>query len=454
MMQKARKKGISQILKSGLALMLALTTFYYVPKAFAEEPVQTLYENEAVIVTGKVTAAETVMEEEPVLNAEGNPVLDEDGAAPIENQPAEAGVITKLSVVVTGDYSSDEAVDVEGTISELNVSIKEGYEQVKEPEIVHEEGSIRIAVEVKKVATENTEPTAEPTAEPTVEPSMEPTSEPVENTPMVMNAPVRSRANSVTTYANREVYVGEKINLSGSGDRNHSWTSSNSSIARVSGNGRTATVSGVSAGTVTITHRYKEWFILGYVWNKETFTVTVKEPSIGDGSDAYFYFLKPGKSAEPYVATNYWYRGMGKVELTDPKLSSNQNVKITSGVTNYISEYPNDVYSSITVDGKTYVYDTDGTGAVGTYSITWYKIVNSAGANNANSGTDQPITNERTWHVDGMITLNSNEVWTVNFMFKDVDKNDWTNVKNATVVQDSGDTLGSIKPTNYAPTKE
>lgn len=90
-----------------------------------------------------------------------------------------------------------------------------------------------------------------------------------------------------------------KTGSSNNGDhslvKNHSWTSSDGKIATVNGNGPSATVKGVSAGVVTVTHSYEYWTLKnGYKKASEKITVTVKATSApvvtykangGQGSD-------------------------------------------------------------------------------------------------------------------------------------------------------------------------
>ena len=65
----------------------------------------------------------------------------------------------------------------------------------------------------------------------------------------------------IATFANSNadvvVKAGETLSINGSDGTNHQWTSNNSKIATVSGNGSTAKVTGVSTGSVTIKHSYK-----------------------------------------------------------------------------------------------------------------------------------------------------------------------------------------------------
>ena len=53
------------------------------------------------------------------------------------------------------------------------------------------------------------------------------------------------------------VEVGKSIPLAGSEGYFHKWSSSDRSIASVSGNDKTAIVTSVGEGDVTITHKYK-----------------------------------------------------------------------------------------------------------------------------------------------------------------------------------------------------
>ena len=82
------------------------------------------------------------------------------------------------------------------------------------------------------------------------------------------------------------VAVGKKITLmSNQGNSWHSWSSSDSKIATVSGSGKTATVTGKSAGAVTITHAY-----IDRGQKEESFTVTVTNaPESGTIYPVYVY---------------------------------------------------------------------------------------------------------------------------------------------------------------------
>ena len=84
---------------------------------------------------------------------------------------------------------------------------------------------------------------------------------------------VISQENEIAARAtNYTVAVGQSITLKGTSSYgNHSWKSDSNTIATVSGASETASVTGLTEGTATITHSYGS-----YGWKKsETFTVTV-----------------------------------------------------------------------------------------------------------------------------------------------------------------------------------
>ncbi len=93
-----------------------------------------------------------------------------------------------------------------------------------------------------------------------------------------------ANTNAVSDASSYEVTVGKTLSLEGSSGYNHSWKSSSTSKATVKDTSEssywsttgTATVTGVKAGTVTITHTYYTSSWGRYTEHSETFTVTVK----------------------------------------------------------------------------------------------------------------------------------------------------------------------------------
>ena len=71
------------------------------------------------------------------------------------------------------------------------------------------------------------------------------------------------------------VKVGGKTKITGKKANYHEWSSESKDIATVSGSGRYATVTGISAGSTTITHKYRD--NKKKDWKEEKFTVTVMD---------------------------------------------------------------------------------------------------------------------------------------------------------------------------------
>lgn len=84
------------------------------------------------------------------------------------------------------------------------------------------------------------------------------------------------------SYADETSYtvkVNKSIQISGKSGQNHNWSSNNNSVATVSYDNKKATVTGVSKGKVTITHKYE---YKKYIWSdpeerSESFTVIVED---------------------------------------------------------------------------------------------------------------------------------------------------------------------------------
>ena len=139
------------------------------------------------------------------------------------------------------------------------------------------------------------------------------------------------------------VTVGEEITLTS--DRGyytyrHAWESSDEDVAEVVRySGREAIIHGVSAGTVTITHRYWD----GRDWRTEECTVTVVEQGEEPDRDAAIYYLKTPDSSPDLNASGNWsisHIGIGKVNTTgadwelSPDKGEVENIK--SNVGSYI----------------------------------------------------------------------------------------------------------------------
>lgn len=85
-----------------------------------------------------------------------------------------------------------------------------------------------------------------------------------------------------TSYADETGYtvkVNKTISINGKSGQNHYWSSSESGVATVSYKDNKATITGVSKGTVTITHKYeyKKYPWSGPEERSQSFTVTVED---------------------------------------------------------------------------------------------------------------------------------------------------------------------------------
>lgn len=156
--------------------------------------------------------------------------------------------------------------------------------------------------------------------------------------------------------ANTEYAVqvgGQPIEIQGSFSvfySSHSWSSSNSSVATVTSNGRKAKVTGVNIGEVTITHNYKNGF--GNP-KSEKFTVRVIKKLESGEEEALVYFLHDmTKNANENGATHWrgpvLVNGSNAVVKTagaiwedgivDNTVYKNKNIK--QNVSNYIVNWP------------------------------------------------------------------------------------------------------------------
>lgn len=143
-----------------------------------------------------------------------------------------------------------------------------------------------------------------------------------------------------TTY----VQVGKTISLTGS-VWGGTWTSSDESIATVTSSGYTATVKGVSAGTVTITHTYT---YRGWTYT-ETITIFVTEGKAPSSTEkAIIYYLKKPSSQKDSNDSGDWSGGHnGWVATLDAAAISSsakweKDKNILTNVNDYIFAWPDE----------------------------------------------------------------------------------------------------------------
>ena len=196
------------------------------------------------------------------------------------------------------------------------------------------------------------------------------------------------------------------------------WSSSDSSVATVNQNGK---VTGQGVGGVATITATTASGLSGSV------TVTVSRDTSGDLSQtAYFYLVYPGVNpgeGKDYQAGDWLYGGKGTISA--PQASKeNQGMIISTGLADMIEVQGSYfVDKTITVNGKQYSYDADGTGEDGTFSVVWDKAIVAAGSNNSHrwdgeSGTTELLSSTYDWHVDGRLILHDTKYVTASFFVK------------------------------------
>lgn len=227
-----------------------------------------------------------------------------------------------------------------------------------------------------------------------------------------------------------EVAVGDTIELMGGGQwvgRNHHWSASpEGRVALQNDSSSTVSVTGLEAGTVTLTHIYYQRSMFGGNEKKtETHTITVTEVSSEQSYPLYAYTLIPGKTTESEGSADEVWNGMGVGNISGVNNPDSYTVKVpldngyeSSGVDiTYPTNYPD-----ITVDGEKYEYADipEEEGEKGFYTITWFRVVVDSGANTGANGHNPVIdSGTKTFHLDGYITLNEENQYTVDFKLKD-----------------------------------
>ena len=237
------------------------------------------------------------------------------------------------------------------------------------------------------------------------------------------------------------VQVGKSISLAGSEGYFHKWSSSDKSIATVFGNDKTAMVTGVGEGDVTITHKYKS-SVMGKE-KTETFAVTVTGSSGSDTTYGYFYVHVPGTedNSALYYTEAWIYAGRSDIG-SDPQdredaILATEPTSLEGVAESNTLGFP---YPSIVIENESYTYDKD-LGASNTYKIVWDNLVYSNGANwptyNKNNGGQMPAYSDNNtyivnsgssancWHINGHIET-IGQLATVKFEVEDdPEKNDW-----------------------------
>lgn len=229
------------------------------------------------------------------------------------------------------------------------------------------------------------------------------------------------------------VKVGETIELVGGGNifNSHSWSviSGDGRVTLTSQNSQTVTVIGEKAGEVRLQHIYS-----GMFWTEiEYYTITVTEASSSQCYDLYMYTLIPGKTLNSTGTPDQTWNGMGVGTISNvlPPSSYNNSEIIdpgdgSTGAVIVDTDKNNRPYPDIrVVEGgveKIYQYAETEEEKMkeGYYTIDWIRVIVASGANAGNNQWNPTVSDKTpTFHLDGIVTLNEENVYTVNFALKD-----------------------------------
>ena len=239
----------------------------------------------------------------------------------------------------------------------------------------------------------------------------------------------------------RQVRVEETITLSGTSGglwqevKSHSWTWEASGgnggevLLLEPTDGSSVDVKGVSEGAVKVTHtfQYKGFFDRDWHWGSESYTIEVLPAESDDGEyDLYIYTLIPGKEEGSSTNPDEVWNGMGVGSISGLGSPSRYSVDLIVddgyGDSDAVIDYATDGYPDIWVDGEKYSYARTEAqkDQQGYYTVDWLRVIVSSGANAGNNGKNPVVSSgTNTYHLDGVVTLNEKNMYTVQFRLQD-----------------------------------
>lgn len=197
----------------------------------------------------------------------------------------------------------------------------------------------------------------------------------------------------------------------------HTWTSSNNSIATVQGSDWTATVTGVKAGDVVITHKFQGYTskngVYGWHWIEEKFNVTVDDLNAGTTGQWVYLYAHVSKECmeklhlkESDKNFNGWFT-LGKVWVSDLKSAGSSDFNGYSGHTRTDTE--TSVIDTLNKELKSnnqngYVVRYEKNQSIDLSKVKWtyntdYGLTRAYGANDYIDGDYTMYT----WHLDGYV---------------------------------------------------
>ncbi len=369
-------------------------------------------------------------EEEKEPSGEGMVYEAADGteeSAPSEETEAETSESSESAAVTSSETTLESKAD-ETTAAESTVT-----ETEKATETVTENNGAESSSAVDETKGENTESATE---------AITSAAENSANS-LSPNAITESRQISGPT----EVAIGETIKLTGTDGwsvSKHRWsfTSDNGGEVEITpeANRSSVRIRGVKAGNVTITHSYT---VNGILWSEnrsESYKINVVEKLSEGEFPLYIYTLIPGVEEGSSDNADRVWNGMGVGTITNNGLQDADNYAVNTIIDNgygnsgAVIDYATDGYPQIQgSDGKWYTYAEKGSSEAnleGYYTVDWLRVIVANGANAGNNGRNPVVKDKEsggkyTFHLDGVVTLNEANMYTVHFHLQDAGESDF-----------------------------
>ena len=140
----------------------------------------------------------------------------------------------------------------------------------------------------------------------------------------------------------------------------------------------------------------------------------------------YIYTLIPGVEEGSSDNPDEVWNGMGVGSISGLGSPSRYSVDLIVddgyGDSDAVIDYATDGYPDIWVDGEKYSYARTEAqkDQQGYYTVDWLRVIVSSGANAGNNGKNPVVSSgTNTYHLDGVVTLNEKNMYTVQFRLQD-----------------------------------
>ena len=191
------------------------------------------------------------------------------------------------------------------------------------------------------------------------------------------------------------VYVGNNYEIVGTSAKFNEWSSSDSSIATVSGSTSTVTAAGVKVGTATITHKYRVNYYSE--WSVETLTLNVISKSTS-GTPVYVYIQFTGEVPDGLSINDHNWYTIGEIYVDGLPQASNSG-------SNVYNQYKNQIQAALPQISRYFK-----NAGVDISKVNWTSLKSAAGADYY-----QPNSNIKAWHLDGTLDFKNVKTYTVTY---------------------------------------